>query len=318
MKAAVLNKLGTQPIYSDFPEPVIQNDNQLIINVKAVALKNLDKLKTYKDYYANYQATPVVVGTDGVGSLTDGTMVYAHGITGTMAEKALISTNKYTVVPDNLNTAIAAALPNAVLGSAIPLMVRGEMNPRQVILINGATGITGRVAIQIAKHYGASKIIATGRNKETLKILESLGADTTISLNQSEHEIIHQLKEIDKETPIDIIVDYLWGRPAELILESLKNRKGGPIKFITVGDIASGSITLSSGLVRSADLTILGAGFGSLTPDVLKLFRSKFLPEMYSLAAEGKLVIETENRLLKEIDIAWNSQFDGKRVVILI
>ena len=318
MKAAVLNKLGIKPVYDDFADPVPESGNQLVINVKAAALKNLDKLKTYKEYYAPYQKTPVAIGTDGVGTLANRTLVYAQGITGTMAEKALISDDKYTVVPAGLDPTIAAALPNAVLGSAVPLRVRAEIKTGQVVLINGATGITGKVAVQAAKYYGASKVIAMGRNESTLEELKSLGADITISLNQSEDEIINQIRKADSESPIDIIMDYLWGRPAELIIVSLKNRKGGQVKYITIGDMAAGDITLSSGTVRSTDLILMGAGFGYLTPEVLKQFSSEILPEMFELAVKGGLKIETENRLLKEIDIAWDSKPNGKRVVIII
>lgn len=318
MKAAILKRLGTEPIYGDFKEPFSQDDEQVVIKVKAAALKNLDKLKTYKEYYSPYNILPVVVGTDCVGTLPNGSLVYAHGLTGTMAEKALIHAKRYTLLPDNIDPVVAAALPNAILGSVVPLKMRAKMKPGQNILINGATGITGKVAVQVAKHFGATKIIATGRNEDTLQSLKSMGVEYTISLNQNEVSIIDSLKEIDDAAPIDIVLDYLWGKPAELIIHSFQNKSSRNISFVTVGDMAGNNINLASGSLRSVDLTLIGSGFGSLTPEVLKKLSTEFLPEMFALAADKKLLIETEEYNLKDISTAWNYIAKEKRVVISI
>lgn len=318
MKAAILKQLDTNPVYGDFDDPEPINESQIVINVEAASLKNLDKLKTYENYYAPYKKMPVVVGTDAVGTLPNGKRVYAQGITGTMAQKALISAGRYTPVPDNLDAAVAAALPNAVLGSVVPLIVRAQLKPGQVVLVNGATGNTGKVAVQVAKHYGASKVIAVGRNHNTLEMLKSMGADITISLNDGNDNFYKRLKEIEKELHIDIILDYLWGQPAEIIMESFKNSTAGQVKFVTVGDMADKGISLSSGLFRSTDIALIGSGFGSLTPAVLQRFTGEFLPQMYSLAVNNRLKIETETKQLEDISLAWNSVSNGKRVVIMI
>lgn len=318
MKAAVLNKLDSVPVYIEFPDPVPQDGTQIVMNVKAAALKNLDKVKTKAFYYAHYSELPVVVGTDGVGTLSDGTNVYAMGITGTLGQKSLISADRYTVLPDNIDFALAAALPNAVLGSAIPLIDRAEMKPGDVVLINGATGITGKVAVQIAKYYGASKIIVTGRNQESLQQLKTLGADIVISILQNEESFVQQIKEIDQNTPIDIVLDYIWGRPAELIMNAFQNRHGNKIRFVTMGDMAGRTFPVSSGILRSADIILMGSGFGSLTQEVMSLYINKLLPEMYALAAAGKLTIETESMNLKDISTAWSVDSKGKRLVVII
>lgn len=318
MKAAVLNKLDSVPFYIDFPDPVPQDETQIVMNVKAAALKNLDKVKTKEFYYAHYSSLPVVVGTDGVGTLSDGTNVYAMGITGTLGQKSLISANRYTVLPANIDFALAAALPNAVLGSAIPLKDRAEMKQGDVVLINGATGITGKVAVQIAKYYGASKIIVTGRIQESLQALKTLGADVAISILQDDETFLQQIKEIDQTTPIDIVLDYIWGKPAELIMNAFQNRHGNKIRFVTMGDMAGRTFPISSGVLRSADILLMGSGFGSLTPEVMSLYINKILPEMFALAAAGKLTIETENMNLKDISTAWSVDSKGKRLVVII
>lgn len=318
MKAAVLKELGTIPTYCEFPTPTIQNEGQVLMHVKASALKNLDKVKTRSDYYAPYQKVPVVIGTDGVGALEDGTNVYSFGISGMMAQKALIKADNYTVIPSGLDLSVAAALPNAVLGSAIPMTVRADIKPGDVVFINGATGITGMVAVQIAKHYGASKVIVTGRNEERLENLKSLGADVVIPLNMSDKDLFQKFKEIDVESPIDIVIDYIWGMPAELLIRSFENRKAKKISFVTLGDMAGKTLTLSSNTLRSADISLLGSGFGSLTPQLLEIFGKKILPEMFALAADGKLKINTETRNLKEIEDVWLTSSEGKRMVMVI
>ncbi|MFA5651180.1 MAG: zinc-binding alcohol dehydrogenase family protein [Proteiniphilum sp.] len=319
MLAALLDQLDSLPVFGDCPEP-IPKENQIIMEVKAVALKNLDKLKTRSAYYAPYRVVPTAVGTDGVGTLPDGREVYALGITGTLAQKAVIPADRYTVLPKGLDHALAAALPNAVLGSAIPLVARAGMKRGDVILINGATGITGKVAVQVAKHYGASRVIAVGRNEGALRCLESSGTVVPISLRREATDIVKQIKEIDRKTPVDIVIDYLWGKPAELLIQAIQ--ESGPrarqLKFVTVGDMAGKSIPLSSGGLRSSDIVLSGSGFGSLYPEVLSLFSNQILPEMFQLAINGQLTLETENFRLEEIEAAWQAKPNGKRVVVLI
>lgn len=167
---------------------------------------------------------PEVAGMDGVGLLEDGTRVYGFGVGGVIAEKALINKHLTVKLTDGIDDVTAAALPNALMGSAAALRFRANMQPGQVVVINGATGVTGVVAVQIAKHYSAAKVIATGRNQEQLKKLLQLGADEVISLKQTDEQITNRLKQIHVETPISVVIDYTWGHPAELILAALKGK----------------------------------------------------------------------------------------------
>jgi NADPH:quinone reductase-like Zn-dependent oxidoreductase len=323
MKAAVLHQLGQAPKYEDFDEPVPANDSQVLITVKAASVKNIDKGRASGSHYASHKNLPDVVGIDGVGVLANGTRIYAAGITGMMAEKALIGKNQYTVVPDNVDDATAAALPNAIMGAALAIKYRAEMKAGYTVLVNGATGVTGQAAVQIAKYYGAKKVIATGRNPESLDLLLQLGADEVISLKDEEQAIISQLKAIHSTAPIDIVIDYTWGRPAELILTALKG--GGlhnvtaKVRYVTVGSMAGEQINLPSGLLRSSAIEILGSGFGSIPADVMDKLPSEILPEMLQLAADGKLKIETVTMPFKDIETAWDAHIPaGKRLVIVM
>ena len=321
MKAAIYTP-GKAPKYDDFAEPVAQNEDQLLVTVKAAAVKNLDKgVVSGRHYSSDTNPQPKVAGFDGVGELADGTRVYGFGITGMIAEKALVDKNKMVKLPADLDYVTAAALPNAVMGAGAAISYRAVLKQNEVVLINGATGVTGMVAVQIAKHYGAKKVIVTGRNQESLNKLLHLGADEIVSLKQDDEEILKQLKEIHSSTPIDVVIDYLWGHPAELILTALQG-KGGithNVRFVTVGAMAGDKIQLSSGTLRSSDIQISGSGLGSVPADDMRRLFTEMVPEMFQLAADGRLKIETVTAELKDIETSWDKEIpSGKRLVIVI
>jgi len=324
MKAAVVFKKGELPKFvADFAVPNLQNENELLITVKASAVKNLDKSRASGKHYSTEHEEQIaqVPGGDGVGVLTDGTRVYGIGLSGMLAEKAIVEKDKIVKLPDGIDDAIAAALPNAVMGSAMALRFRAGLQKSETVLINGATGVTGKVAVQIAKYYGAKKVIATGRNETVLKELLLLGADQIISLEQGEGNLLKQLKTVHQENAIDVVIDYLWGHSAEVILSALKGDGGFShrTRFITVGGMMGDTITLPSSILRGTDIQISGSGLGSWSREEIKLLLTTILPEMFQLAADGKLEIETVNVALKDIEQAWNMGIEGgKRMVVLI
>jgi NADPH:quinone reductase-like Zn-dependent oxidoreductase len=322
MKAAVLYQLGQPPRCADFDEPVPVNGEQLLVNIKAAAIKNLDKGRASGVHYASYKQLPVVVGVDGVGTLQNGTRVYAFGLTGMIAEKALISSKSYVKLPDGIDDVTAAALPNAVFGAGAALRFRARLAKGETVLINGATGVTGMLAIQIAKHFGAKKVIAMGRNADVLQTLPALGADEVISLKQEDEQIVNRLVAIHSSTPIDVVVDYTWGHPAELILQALKGNSVSAfthrVRYLTVGSLAGDKISLSSNILRSSAIEILGSGLGSINQEEMAKVYSELLPEMLQLAADGKLKIETVTAPLKDVEGAWNMDAGNKRVVIVV
>jgi len=322
MKAAVIYPGENSPRYADIPDPLISHDDELIITVKAAAIKHVDRSRASGTHYStatNKNEQGTVIGGDGIGLLADGTRVYAVSESGMVAEQAVVQKNFTVVVPDSLDDATAAALPNAVMGSAMGLCFRADMQSGDTVLINGATGFTGRVAVQIARHYGAKKIIATGRNPESLQALLALGADEVISIDQADDEFLNQIRALHAITPIHVIIDYLWGHSAELLLTALKG-KGmftHPVRFVSVGSMAGDTIQLSAAILRSVDLQLSGSGLGSWPrQDVAKLF-GKILPEMFQLAATGQLTLETVNVPLTDIEAIYTMALPaGKRLVI--
>jgi NADPH:quinone reductase-like Zn-dependent oxidoreductase len=323
MKAAVMYRKGELPQYVDFPEPIVQNSDEVLVTVKAVALKHFDKGRAAGKHYSSDapKESGRVIGGDGVCLLEDGTRIYGMGVSGMMAEKAIIEKSRIVKLPVGISDATATALANAVIGAAMGLRFKADIQPGDVVLINGATGFTGRVAVQIAKHYGAKKVIVTGRNQQSLQDLLKLGADEIISVKQDDEQFIAQLKGIHDASPVDVIVDYLWGHTAEMILASLMGKGSFTHKtrFVSAGSMTGDLIRLSAANLRSVDLQLTGSGLGSWSKDQVRKLFSEILPEMFQLAADGKLSVNTVEVKLADIADLWNLDVpDGKRLVVTI
>lgn len=319
MKAAVLHQFGEAPRYSDFPDPVPQ-ETQQVIHVKAASIKNLDKMRAKGTHYDNHAALPVVVGVDGVGVLGDGTRVYTSSPTGMMAEKALIVKQMAVPVPDGLDDVTAAALPNPAISAWLSLDFKAQLKKGDTVFILGATGITGHMAVQIAKYLGAGKIIAAGRNKEMLEQSRTLGADVTVQLNQPEEDLKKQLQQLHKESHFDCVIDYLWGRPAELVLDILTGHDLGKeskrTRFVHVGEMAGSSVNLKGATLRSSWIEIVGQGGGGVPKEIMIKIGTEYLPKIFVMAAKGELKIDVEAVALKDVEEAWKRDGGGKRIVI--
>jgi NADPH:quinone reductase-like Zn-dependent oxidoreductase len=322
MKAAILNPNEGWPIYADFPDAIAQNENEVVLLMKAAAIKHLDKSQAGGNHYSTKHDTSKakIIGGDGVGMLENGTRVYAMG-SAMIAQKAIADKNRIVPLPDGIDDVTAAALPNAVIGSAMGLRFKARIKPGETVLINGATGFTGKMAVQVAKYYGAKKIIVTGRNKRSLQDLLKIGADEIVSVQQEGDDFLAQLKKIHAATPIDIIIDYLWGRTAELILAALKGNGSFThrTRFVSIGAMTGDSIQLSAENLRSVDLQLSGSGLGSWTQEQVRELFSNILPEMFRLAAQKKLVVDTVTTNIKDIGRIWDVDVPGgKRLVVII
>jgi NADPH:quinone reductase-like Zn-dependent oxidoreductase len=323
MKAAVIYPNGGSPQYAEVAEPQVQNENEVLVSVKAVAVKHLDKgIASGKHYSSSHRPEiPRIPGGDGVCLLPDGTRVYGMGVSGMMAEKATIYKDRIVKIPDGLDDAIAAALPNAVIGAAMGLKFKANIQTGDVVLINGATGVTGRVAVQLAKYYGAKKVIGTGRNQQSLSELLALGADETIEITDDDAHFTGQLKVLHQATPIGVVVDYLWGHTAEMILSVLKGNGmfTSPVSYVSVGSMSSDLIQLSAATLRSVDLQLTGSGMGSWPREQVAMAFTEILPEAFRLAAEGKLQLETITVKLPEIPELWQLEVPGgNRLVVTL
>jgi NADPH2:quinone reductase len=174
--------------------------------------------------------------------------------------------------------------------------------------------VAGQLAIQVARQLGAKRVIGVGRNVEALA---SADLDAVIALGQPE-DAIRDAFAAEAAKGIDIVIDYLWGRPTELVLEALakgfKASATPSTKLVEVGASAGPAITLPAAVLRSVDLTMLGSGFGAARLDVI--FAA--IPILFSLAAEGKLKIDAEPVPLSDVEAAWNRVDKGRRIVFTV
>lgn len=324
MKAAVLHQAGEIPRYEDFAEPIPQAGTELI-RVKAAALKNIDKgLASGAHYGSAFDQLPMVVGVDGVGVLADGRRVIgmAKKPYGLMAELALVNSQQVFELPPEIDDVTAAALLNPGMSAWFGVHYRAELQPGQSLLVLGATGVTGRLAVQIAKARGAGRIVAAGRNPASLAELEELGADEVISLNQPEDELQAALAAAHRSRPFDAVLDYVWGRPAEILLAALTGRsldgEGHLLRYIQVGAMAGANISLSAATLRSSNLQISGIGGGSVPRQEMARVMTHHLPQLFALAASGQIRIQTEVMPLSQVSEAWQRQdVPGKRIVLV-
>ncbi|XZF16538.1 quinone oxidoreductase family protein [Chitinophagaceae bacterium MMS25-I14] len=322
MKAAVLHHLGGIPVFEDFPDPVPQHKDEVLVHMKSASVKNIDRMLVKGTHYDSLAPLPAVAGVDGVGILADGTRVYTGFIKGAMAERAIVREDRYVPLPDDVDDITAAALPNPALSAWFSLAWRAAIQPGDNVLILGATGITGKAAIQLAKYLGAGNVIATGRNEQILNSLPLLGAHAVYSLAQPEETLHKTFEEIKKKYPVDIVVDYVWGRPAEILLKVLAGHDltANPrrVRYVQVGEMAGAAISLPAAVLRSSQIELYGVGGGSVPGEIMQQVPGEILPLLYRLAAEKKLVIDTETALLKDIENAWQVNESGKRLVITI
>jgi NADPH:quinone reductase-like Zn-dependent oxidoreductase len=255
MKAAVIQKFGDIPQYRDFDDPV-PAEGDTLVRVRAVALENFDKLTASGKHYASKHTFPIfpaIVGHSGVGELPDGALVTFAGAQppyGTMAEKTLVP-KKYrpyvTTIPEGIDSLLAAALPAAALTSLLPLKYGVNLRPGETVLVNGATGVSGKVAVQMARLLGAGKIVGTGRDDASLQAVLKLGADAVIDTRKSDDEVKEAfLQEAGKG--YDVVLDYLWGHPTELLLQTLVPKEAGfarhKTRLVQIGEAAGPTITL--------------------------------------------------------------------------
>jgi NADPH:quinone reductase-like Zn-dependent oxidoreductase len=209
MQAAVLRQFGSAPRYERFGDPVAR-DGEVVVNVRAASLKPIDKGMASGAHYARFRELPVVCGVDGVGTIESGARVFFGGPRrpfGTMAEKTIAPRAFCFPLPDGLDDATAAALPNPAGSSWLPLKWRARLKPGEIVLVLGATGVAGKLAVQIAKILGAGRVIAAGRNPEALESTRSLGADTTIQIDQPREDLVEAFASAAKEG-IHIVLDY--------------------------------------------------------------------------------------------------------------
>ncbi len=313
MYAAVLHGSGETPRYATFAEPSA-GEGEAIVHVTAAALKQVEKAMAEGSHYASYRTFPVVCGVDGAGRTDDGTRVFFAGPRapfGGMAERTVVAKARLFPIPDSIGDATAAALINPGMSAWLSLSWRAQLAAGETVMILGATGVTGKLAVRIARILGAGKIIAAGRNEGSLR---ALNADAIVRLDQSDGEVTESFAQAG---PTDVVIDYLWGRPTELLIAAMAQSgfgaKSKRTRLVEVGESAGSTVSLPAASLRSSGLEIMGAGSGYMPGMATFLeIRDKLL----EYAAKGELKIDTRIVPLSEVAEAWGRNQSGVRLVM--
>ena len=317
MDAAVLRKLGEPPRCEQFPEP-IAGEGEVIVEVQAASLKPIDKQLAGGSHYASPRELPVVCGSDGVGRLSDGQRVFFGGPRapyGAMAQRTVVRRAFSFPVPEGVDDETAAALPNPGVSAWLSLAFRAELAPGENVLILGATGVTGKLAVRIAKLLGAGRVVAAGRNRQILSTLHQFGADAVIQLDAPAKELGEAFVREAGDSGFQIVIDYVWGPPIEAFLAAITKKEfaviTSEVRLVRVGESAGPTISLAAATLRSTALTILGTA-GIPPRDIL----TDALQQVMAHAASGELHIETERIPLVDIENAWQRDQQGHRFVV--
>jgi NADPH:quinone reductase-like Zn-dependent oxidoreductase len=318
MHAAVVTSFDAPPRYGKFGVPTPTSKDHELIDVLAVGLHPRVRTDASGRHYTSTGALPMIPGIDGVGRRADGSLVYFVAddeVPGSMAEKAVIDVRRTVPLPDDADIGRIAAAMNPAMSSWVALRRRVPIEQGQSVLVLGATGNAGAMAIQIAKRLGAGRVVGAGRDANRLQALRGVGADDIVQLTEDNDATATALAEGAAE--VDIVIDYLWGKPAERAIMALltgRSDRSRALNWIQIGAIAGPILELPSVALRSANLRIQGNGQGAVSTE-------GYLAELPSLMDEinsGSLALAVRTFPLRDVGSVWiEPEVPGERVVLI-
>ncbi len=315
MQAAVVTAFDTAPKFADFPAPQPASDTDMVVTVLAAGLHPRVRSQADGSHYASNRELPLVPGIDGVGRDADGRLRYfvvPDVRLGSMAEQTLIDVRRSVVLPNDIDPIAVAAAMNPAMSSWVALRKRIAFEPGQSVLVLGATGVAGQLAVQVAQHLGAKDVIAVGRRAQALAALRELGATTTVLLEETgAAERLGRAAQV-----IDVALDYLWGQPTADALTAIVPARADEtqrLQWIQVGSVAGVTSPIPSAALRANRLQIMGSGQGSVsTRDILGE-----LPRLAELISNGTLRVNARAVPLADVHQAWSQVgVSGERIVI--
>jgi NADPH:quinone reductase-like Zn-dependent oxidoreductase len=307
MKAAVVSAFGSPPRYQEFAVPAPAGDDEILVNVLAAGLHPRVRSQANGSHYTSTGELPLVPGVDGVGRGPDGQLRYfilPDTTMGSMAEQTVIDARRSVVLPGSTDPVAVAAAMNPAMSSWVALRQRTRFQAGQDVLVLGATGNAGRMAIQVARHLGAGQVIGAGRDRARLAGLLALGADAAVPL-----------EDCKTAADVDVVIDYLWGEPAVAAMTAIltsRADRGKPLTWIQIGAVAGATAAIPSAALRAARLDIVGSGQGSVSP-------REYLAELPALAEQitaGAFDVDASAVPLADVEQAWTAA--TKQRVVLV
>jgi NADPH2:quinone reductase len=303
VRAAVIRELNALPELADIPEP--SGD---VLEVLAAPINPIDLAVSRGVLATGHPPLPYVPGCEAVGRLPDGRIVWIFGgalgrtTHGGMAERASVGDAHAIDVPDDADPALAAALGIAGLAGWLPFAWRAPLQGGEDVLVLGATGSVGAVAVQTAKLLGAARVVAAGRNAEALERVRSFGADDTIRL-EGTRDLAAAFKEAFDGAGPSYVFDPLWGPPAAAAVEAARPRA----TIVNLGQSAGATSELASAAVRFKSLSILGHTNYAVPAEAL----AEHFTRLVRHAVAGEIELDVERAPLDGAADAWRRQAEG-------
>ncbi|WUH93791.1 zinc-binding alcohol dehydrogenase family protein [Streptomyces sp. NBC_00433] len=317
MRAAVVHSFDAPPRYDSFATPQPRGEHEVLVDVLAAGLHPRVRSGAGGTHYTSTGDLPLVPGIDAVGRTAQGELLYfvaPDTAPGTMAEQAVADRRRAIALPPGTDPVAVAAGMNPGMSSWVALRRRVTLVPGARVLVLGATGNAGRLAVRIAGLLGAAQVVAAGRDPERLALLADLGADRTVSLCGGPDDVADRLGRAAADA--DVVLDYVWGPVTEAAMRAVltaRSDRTRQLAWIQLGSTAGADITLPSAFLRAADLRIMGSGQGSVST-------AGILAELPSLAAHitaGDLAVATVPVPLSQVEEAWAGPVaPGHRVVL--
>ena len=325
MQAAVVYEAGAVPVCAEFPEPE-PADGQALVELVGAGVHQVVRSRVAGRHYSVAGAWPAVPGVDAVARTPDGRLVYTGSVTppwGTMAERMAVPAQFGLELPAGADPLAVAAGMNPGSASWLPLSQRHDQLGERglgTVLVLGATGMSGSVAVDNAYALGATAVVAVGRNRTKLEGLAArVGAGRglrTVGLTgDSETDTAGIVAALDGQPP-SIVIDFCWGPVAESAFQALGHPdldvEDYDVSFVQIGTMAGPDATVPGALLRSRNLTLSGSGLGG-TPVTEILAR---LPGFLAQVAAGAVHLPYTAYPLSRIAEAWTAG-DGTRAVVV-
>ena len=311
MRAAVVPAPGATPVAGTFAEPELGPGTELV-EIVAAGIHPVVRGLVSGRHYGSTEVWPKIPGVDAVARRSDGGLCYT-GFTadpyGTFAERAAV---RLTLpVPADADPVALAAGMNPGMSSWLPLTTY-LANPEQAsVLVLGATGSAGRLAVQNCRALGVERVLAAGRNPEALGRIAELDC-ATVTLDAD------ALGDAVAEYQPDLVLDFLWGPVAEVALTALGTRGlatvAHPVTYVEIGAAAGPTAAVPAAVLRSRAVTLRGSGAGSVAHDVLARAAASYA----ELLTTGAVTVDAVAYPLDDIAAAWADTSSEHRAVIML
>ncbi len=303
MRAAVLRDYGAAPQADDFEDPAGGEDRE-VVEVLAAGLNPVDLSVASGSFYGGSPDLPYVVGREGIGRRGDGQRVYFDAPVapfGSFAQRVAIDPDSAVAIPDGLDEALAVCFGIAGLAGWLALEWRAQLAEGESVLVLGASGVVGQIAVQAARLLGAGRVVGAARGPKGLDRARELGADAVVRLGEVD-ALAGALRDAQPDG-FDVVVDPVWGEPAAAAIEATAPRA----RVVQIGQSAGSHASIASAAVRGRMLAILGHT-NFMTPTKV---RQAAYARMVEHAAAGELVVEAERVALDDVAEAWARQAQG-------